>query len=106
MVKMTEFQKKRLEYFIKAANNYEWVRLGPDDANWLSDILTQKQSSKNWEDHVNKIYEEAIKYYQTSKDEMLECSNCDKLLHGKACYTEGNEDNIYCTEKCLEDHSK
>ncbi len=36
---MTEFQKKRLEYFKKAAEKSEWVRLGPDDVAMLEQIL-------------------------------------------------------------------
>jgi hypothetical protein len=39
---MTEFQQKRLEYFIKTSENGEWVRLGTED----SDLF------KSLKDHV------------------------------------------------------
>jgi hypothetical protein len=37
---LTDFQKKRLQYFIKAADNYDWVRLGPGDIELLETLLT------------------------------------------------------------------
>lgn len=36
---MNEFQKKRLAYFIKAAKNNDWVRLGPGDDELLEELL-------------------------------------------------------------------
>ena len=36
---MTEFQKKRLAYFIKAAKNNDWVRLGPGDDELFKKLL-------------------------------------------------------------------
>jgi len=39
---MTEFQKKRIEYFKKAAQNYDWVRLGLGDVGLLSSINTDE----------------------------------------------------------------
>jgi hypothetical protein len=36
---MTEFEKKRLAYFIKAAKNNDWVQLSPGDAETLEKLL-------------------------------------------------------------------
>ena len=36
---MTEFQKKRLEFFIKAAQKGEWVQLSSGDKELLEELL-------------------------------------------------------------------
>lgn len=53
---MTEFQKKRLEYFIKAAEKGEWIRLGDSDIDFLEYL---KNSYNNGFD---KGFEEGIEY--------------------------------------------
>ena len=50
---MTEFQKKRLSYFIKAARNHDWVRLGPGDVEILGEAEVNEHNYKaadSWED--------------------------------------------------------
>jgi hypothetical protein len=56
---MTEFQKQRLEYFIKAAKKSEWVQLSPGDVEALE--INQKLYEKvvniywrGWNDCVDK----------------------------------------------------
>lgn len=38
-VQLTEFEQKRVQYFVKAAKNHDWVRLGPGDAELLGKLL-------------------------------------------------------------------
>lgn len=46
---MTNFQKKRLEYFKKAAENGSWVRLAKEDLEILNSI--SKDESVDCEQH-------------------------------------------------------
>lgn len=39
---LTEFEKKRLNYMMKAAANYDWVRLGPGDVDTIKKLLENK----------------------------------------------------------------
>jgi len=39
---LTDFEKKRLSYMIRAAANYEWVRLGPGDVDTIKKLLENK----------------------------------------------------------------
>jgi len=54
---MTDFEKKRLEYFIKAAKNYDWVRLGPGDVSILGIV---QELHSNYE-QVEKLKAEILK---------------------------------------------
>lgn len=50
---MNDFQKKRLAYFIKAARNFDWVRLGPGDVEILGEAEVNEHNYKaadSWED--------------------------------------------------------
>lgn len=49
---MTEFQKIRLEYFIKEANKHGWVRLAPGDKDIFQTLTIDtfdKASKLYWE---------------------------------------------------------
>lgn len=41
---MTDFERKRLEYFIKAAKNQAWVQFGPGDENIFKLYLDLKET--------------------------------------------------------------
>ena len=40
---MTEFQKKRLEHFIKSAGTYGWVQLSKGDIHWMKLLLEMNE---------------------------------------------------------------
>lgn len=40
---MTEFEKRRLAYFQRAAKNSEWIRLGPGDVSFLSSFVSESE---------------------------------------------------------------
>lgn len=68
---MTEFQLKRLQYFIKAATKGEYVQLGPGDIEILQDIEHQQPFIEGYD----KGWEEGIEYVvsgQMAFDEMQE----------------------------------
>ena len=48
---MTEFQRKRLVYFIKSAKEYGWVRLAPGDLDILEAIKFQSIAKEAFEKH-------------------------------------------------------
>jgi hypothetical protein len=53
---MTEFQKKRIAYFAKACKAYEWVRLGPSDAEMFEQNVDKlKERIKELEDGIRYI---------------------------------------------------
>lgn len=55
---MNEFQKKRLQYFKKAALNYDWVRLAPADVEMLEEAEANEHNFKaadSWQEHAVKV---------------------------------------------------
>lgn len=65
---MTEFQKKRLAYFIKAARNHDWVRLGPGDV----EILVEAEVNEHNFVAADKWQEMAIKQQEFGMEKEAE----------------------------------
>lgn len=57
---MTEFQKKRLEYFKKSALNYDWIRLGPGDVEIFDEIINQEAVDKFMKEN-KELFEDLVK---------------------------------------------
>ena len=52
---MTDFEKKRLKYLIKAARNSEYIQLGTGDIEWLTELLDSHEEASALEEVLDKI---------------------------------------------------
>lgn len=90
---MTEFQKKRLAYFIKAARNYDWIRLGPGDVEILGEAEVNQHNYKaadSWENAAMMQMEGRSRAEDEVIDLKEEIVNLKELLNN--IYAAGYED--------------